>query len=248
MQPFFGRMLETSLASRWCGEPPFWKETRPFGWSSNEAGGPFSARRGGSQGFGPKTAKMPIFTLFRRRPGMFRAWQKRFAFFESSIAVGSQAPPSFWEVAGLPQKVPELSRKFSATSPEALSLWNLTAIQRFPGSSPNFPGSSLNFPGSSGTSPEVSPFLWEAWHPLLTHKNFLWVCLDHNRWFRRQAWPLKTLHNFSVVVFFCLVSTVSPFMFVFTEVNLHAQLRWFLNQPLRNPQCSRFRAKNETQK
>ena len=54
------------------------------------------------------------------------------------------------------------------------SLWNLTAIQRFPGSFPNFPGSSPNFPGSSGTSPEVSPFLWEAWHPLLTHKNFLW--------------------------------------------------------------------------
>ena len=76
--------------------------------------------------------------------------------------VGSQALPSFWEVPGLPRKFPELPRKFSATSPEVLSLWNLTAIQGFPGSFPGFPGSSPNFPGSSGTSPEVSPFLWEA--------------------------------------------------------------------------------------
>ena len=74
----------------------------------------------------------------------------------------SQAAPSFWDVPGLPRKFPELLRKFSATSPEVLSLWNLTAIQRFPGSFPNFPGSSPNFPGSSGTSLEVSPFLWEA--------------------------------------------------------------------------------------
>ena len=88
---------------------------------------------------------------------------------------GSQAPPSFWEVPRLPRKFPELPRKFSATSPEVLSLWNLTAIQRFPGSFSNLPGSSPNFPGSSRTSPEVSPFLWEAWHPLLTHKNFLWI-------------------------------------------------------------------------
>ena len=86
---------------------------------------------------------------------------------------GSQAPPSFWEVPGLPRKFPELPRKFSATSPEVPSLLNLTAIPRFPGSSPNFPR-------SSGTSPEVSPFLWEAWHPLLTHKNFLWITGDEN--------------------------------------------------------------------
>ena len=65
---------------------------------------------------------------------------------------GSQAPPSFWEVPGLPRKFPG---SFSVTSPEVLSLWNLAAIHRFPGSFPNFPGGSR-------TSPEVSPFLWEA--------------------------------------------------------------------------------------
>ena len=59
---------------------------------------------------------------------------------------GSQAPP------GLPRKFPELPRKFPATSPEVLSLWNLTAIQRFSGSSPNFPLSSLDFPGGQPLS------------------------------------------------------------------------------------------------
>ena len=88
--------------------------------------------------------------------------------------VGGHAPPSFLGTPQTSPEVPRTSPKFSATSPEVLSLWNLTAIRRFPGSLPNFPGSSPKFPGSSGTSPEVSPFLWEAWHPLLTHKNFLW--------------------------------------------------------------------------
>ena len=88
---------------------------------------------------------------------------------------------SHWEGVRLPQKFPELPRKFSATSPEVLSLWNWIAIQRFPGSFPDFPGSSPDFPGSSpdfpGSSPDFpggQPFLWEAGHPLLTHKNFLW--------------------------------------------------------------------------
>ena len=49
----------------------------------------------------------------------------------------------------------QTSQRKGLTSPEVLSLWNLTAIQRFPGSFPNFPGSSPNFPGSSRTSPEV---------------------------------------------------------------------------------------------
>ena len=115
---------------------------------------------------------------------------------------GSQAPPSFWEVPGLPRKFPEFPRKFSATSPEVLSLWTLTAIQRFPRSSPNFPGSSPNFRGSSGTSPEVSPFLWEAWHPLLTHKNFLWanraeLKVTHLRW----RSPICGFLRFSAKVF-----------------------------------------------
>ena len=67
---------------------------------------------------------------------------------------GSQAPPSFWEVPQLPRKFPELPRKFFGDFPGS-SL----AVE---GSFPDFPRSSPNFPGSSRTSPEVSPFLWEA--------------------------------------------------------------------------------------
>ena len=87
-------------------------------------------------------------------------------FFEEYLNFETQ----IWRVAGKESGCPELlgrprtspdpnfSGSFSATSPEVLSLWNLTAIQRFPGSFPNFPGSSPNFPGSSGTSLESAPF------------------------------------------------------------------------------------------
>ena len=102
--------------------------------------------------------------------------QSLFFFFWDKFGVllgEGQAHPSFWEVPGLSRgSSPNFSGSFSATSPEVLSLWSLPAIQGFPGSSPDFPGSS---PEVSRTSPEVSPFLWEAWHPLLTRKNFLWL-------------------------------------------------------------------------
>ena len=86
---------------------------------------------------------------------------------------GVRLPRASGKSPDFPRSSPNFPGSFSATSPEVLSLWNLTAIQRFPGSSPNFPGSPPNFPRSSWTSPEVRPFLWEARHPLLTHKNFL---------------------------------------------------------------------------
>ena len=59
-----------------------------------------------------------------------------------------------------------LPRNFSSCG-----FWRV--IQRFPGSFPDFPGSSPPSPEVPRTSPEVSPFLWEAWHPLMTHKKFL---------------------------------------------------------------------------
>ena len=65
---------------------------------------------------------------------------------------GSQAPRSFWNVPGLPQKFPELP-------PEDFSLWNLTAIDGFPGSFPDFPGSSPDVPRSFPGLPRRSaPF------------------------------------------------------------------------------------------
>ena len=85
--------------------------------------------------------------------------------------VGVRLPWASGKSPDFPRSSPDFPGSSPATSPEVLSLWNLTAIQRFPGSLSDFPRTSPNFPG---TSPEVSPFLWEAWHPLLTHKNFLW--------------------------------------------------------------------------
>ena len=72
--------------------------------------------------------------------------------------VGSQAPPSFWEVPGLPRKFPTLPRKFLGDFPgSSLTVGNLTAIPGFPGSFPDFPGSSPDFPGSFPDFPGGQP-------------------------------------------------------------------------------------------
>ena len=52
--------------------------------------------------------------------------------------VGSQPLPDF------PASSPDFPGSSPATSPEVLSLWNLTAIQRFPASFPQSSGSSLD--------------------------------------------------------------------------------------------------------
>ena len=57
---------------------------------SNKAAGPFSAQRG-VQDFGPKKAKMPIFSVLRARPSISRAWRKRFAFLRNLNRGGSAA-------------------------------------------------------------------------------------------------------------------------------------------------------------
>ena len=46
---------------------------------------------GRSQGFGPKTAKTLIFTVFRCRPSISRAWRKRFAFLRNLNCGGSDS-------------------------------------------------------------------------------------------------------------------------------------------------------------
>ena len=56
-----------------------------------------------------------------------------------------------------PLSSPNFPGSFSVTSPEVLSLWNLTAIQGFPGSFPDFPGSSPNFPGGFPHFPGGQP-------------------------------------------------------------------------------------------
>ena len=70
---------------------------------------------------------------------------------------GSRAPPSFWKVPEVPRKFPKLPRKFFGDFPKVLSLWNLTAIQGFPGSFPDFSGSSPDFPGGFPNFPGGQP-------------------------------------------------------------------------------------------
>ena len=66
-----------------------------------------------------------------------------------------------------PGKFPELPGSFSATSPEVLSLWNLKAIQGFPGNFPDFPGSSPNFPGGFPHFPGGQPLFLGSLTPSL---------------------------------------------------------------------------------
>ena len=93
-----------------------------------------------------------------------------------------------WRVAGResgspellesPRKFPKLPRKFFGDFPGSSLAVELNSN---PGVPRKFPSLPRKFPGlprkSPRTSPQVRPFLWEAWRPLLTHKNFLWVFL-----------------------------------------------------------------------
>ena len=90
---------------------------------------------------------------------------------------GVRLPRASGKSLDFPGSSPNFPGSFSATSPEVLSLWNLTTIQGFPGSFPDFPGSSPDFPGSLPDFPRGQPCLWEAWHALPTRKNFLWISL-----------------------------------------------------------------------
>ena len=107
-----------------------------------------------------------------------RANISRHSILEKNLASrweGVRLPRASGKSPDFPGSSPNFPGSFSATSPEVLSLWNLAAIQGFPGSFPDLPGSSPDFPGSFPDFPGGQPFLWEAWHPLLTRKNFLWL-------------------------------------------------------------------------
>ena len=86
---------------------------------------------------------------------------------------GSQAPPSFWKVPGLPWKFPQLPQKFFGDFPGSSLTVELNSNPGVPGSFPDFPGSFPNFPGGFPDFPGGQPLCLEARHPLLTRKNFL---------------------------------------------------------------------------
>ena len=80
---------------------------------------------------------------------------------------GVRLPRASGKSPGFFGSSPNFPGSFSATSPEVLSLWNLTAIQGFPGSFPDFPGGQPLSLGSLTPSPDSQK------HSLKTL--FLWV-------------------------------------------------------------------------
>ena len=68
---------------------------------------------------------------------------------------GIRLPRASGKFPDFPGSSPNFPGSFSTTSPEVLSLWNLTGIQGFPGSFPDFPGSSPDFPRSFPDFPRL---------------------------------------------------------------------------------------------
>ena len=76
---------------------------------------------------------------------------------------GSQAAPSFWKVPGLPQKFPKPPRKFFGDFPGSSLTVELNSNPGVPRKFPRLPRKLAGLPQKfPRTSPEVSPFLWEA--------------------------------------------------------------------------------------
>ena len=91
---------------------------------------------------------------------------------------GVRLPRASGKSPDFPGSSPNFPGSFSATSPEVLSLWNLTAIQGLPGSFPDFPASSPNFPRGFPDFPggqplflgRLTPSLDSQKLPMILHK------------------------------------------------------------------------------
>ena len=105
-------------------------------------------------------------------------WDKRasaklgglLCFLETNLASrweGFRLPRASGKSPDFPGSSPDFPGSFWATFPEVLSLWNLTAIQGFPGSFPDFPGSSPNFPGGFPHFPGGQPLFLGSLTPSL---------------------------------------------------------------------------------
>ena len=120
------------------------------------------------------------FEHFRFRPSDSKVGDK----FGESLG-GSQAPPSFWEVPGLPRKFPELPRKFFGDFPGSSLTVELNSnpevprkfpklprkFPKLPRKFPDFPGGQPLSLGSLTPSPDsqVSERVFEK--PLKTSEN-----------------------------------------------------------------------------
>ena len=102
---------------------------------------------------------------------------------------GSQAPPSFWEVPGLPRKFPKLPRKFFGDFPgSSLTVEpksNPRVPRKFPRLPRKFPGLPRKFPGlprrlalslgSLTPSPDSQKLSLNIWSNLSGHHSFFSV-------------------------------------------------------------------------
>ena len=70
---------------------------------------------------------------------------------------GVRLPRASGKSPDFPGSSPNFPGTFSATSPEVLSLWNLTAILRFPGSCPKLPRKFPKLPGKFPDFPGGQP-------------------------------------------------------------------------------------------
>ena len=72
---------------------------------------------------------------------------------------GSQAPPSFWKVPGLPRKFPQLPRKFFGDFPGSSLTVELNSNPGVPRKLPRLPRKFPNFPGGFPHFPRGQPLL-----------------------------------------------------------------------------------------
>ena len=120
-----------------------------------------------------------------------------------------------WRVAERESGSPELLEgpvpgSFLATSPEVLSLWNLTAIQRFTASFPIFPGSSPDFSGSSPDFPGGQPLSLGSLTPSPdSQKLSLIFYSEHDLW---EGRPKRPATGWRLLALDCLAGPCSFFI------------------------------------
>ena len=181
----------------------------------------------GLPGHPPKRLLAPSPIEFRGNPGIRGLYQAvRVATQNPHPKLGPNNWRQIWRVAGRESGSPELLG-CPQTSPEFPEL-----PRKFFG---DFPGSSLTVELHS--NPEVPrkfprlPPLWEAWRPLLTHKNSLWNNTKNTETLRKRSFsPLSWFFRVCVCVFFFYFGAqpgMGDFVF-FSQLFIFAGLRGFL--------------------
>ena len=153
--------LETNLASRWEGV----RLPRASGKSPDFPGSSLETNVGSRwKGVRLPRASGKVPRLPQKFPALRFSCGISGIFLEISASEKYFSDSGKWPFHTPPIHTPTKCRGIRLT----VELYSNPGVPRkFPRLPRNFPGSFPDFPGGQ-------PFLWEAWHPLLTHKNFLW--------------------------------------------------------------------------